>query len=185
MASSVGGRRAAGAERPQAQPPQHTLRLVEKLLDLHVRDALAVAFAELRRREREAAFTNSLPAPGPGPRGGGEATQKYTVGRARAGRDGAGAAAAALEEAIRAGLRDECRVDAASAAERWFTAPHDSGFVFILLRRLASMTEAEARQEIRDAVARYVDPHVKAFWDMKRLQRAADGYGSDGDGDGG
>ncbi|ESL09545.1 hypothetical protein TRSC58_02732 [Trypanosoma rangeli SC58] len=176
------GRRAVKAEDLRAQLLQRTMRLVEKLLDVYIHDTLSVAFTELQHREREAAFMNSFPTSFSERRVKGEEAQKYTVGRPHASRSGSGTTVFELEQTIRERLQEECRVDAAIAAERQFASPHDDGFIFTVLQRLASMTEAEAKQEIHDAVAQYVDPHVRAFWEMKRLQREADGYCSDSSG---
>ncbi|RNE96605.1 hypothetical protein TraAM80_09708 [Trypanosoma rangeli] len=173
------GRRAVKAEDLRAQLLQRTMQLVEKLLDIHVHNTLSVAFAELQQRERDAALMNSFPTSFSESRVKGEEAQKYTVGRSHTSCSGSGANVSELEQAIRERLQEECRVDAAIAAEHLFASPQDDGFLFTVLRRLASMTEAEAKQEIRGAVAQYVDPHVKAFWEMKRLQREADGYSSD------
>ncbi|EKF26521.1 hypothetical protein MOQ_009780 [Trypanosoma cruzi marinkellei] len=168
--------RAMKVENLQAQLTHHKTRLVEKLLDLYVRDALSNSFEELRRKEREKAFHRALTATFSEWSANGEGGRKYTVGRSHATHDGPTANVSEMERMIRERLRDEYRVDAAHAAEHWFTSPQEDGFVFVVLRRLASMTREEAQQEIRKAVSQYVDPHVKAFWDLKHLHRVTAGY---------
>ncbi|KAF8287498.1 hypothetical protein TcBrA4_0019520 [Trypanosoma cruzi] len=169
-------RRAVKKENLQAQLTYHRTRLVEKLLDLYVRDALSNSFVELRRKERERTFHRALTASFSEWSASGEGGRKYTVGRTHATNGGPTANVSEMERMIRERLRDEYRVDAAHAAEHWFTSPQEDGFVFVVLRRLVSMTREEAQQEIRKAVAQYVDPHVKAFWDLKRLHRVTAGY---------
>ncbi|EAN88609.1 hypothetical protein Tc00.1047053511407.30 [Trypanosoma cruzi] len=171
-----GERRAVKMENLQAQLTYHKTRLVEKLLDLYVRDALSNSFEELRRKERERTFHRALTASFSEWSASGEGGRKYTVGRSHATNGGPTANVSEMERMIRERLRDEYRVDAAHAAEHWFTSPQEDGFVFVVLRRLVSMTREEAQQEIRKAVAQYVDPHVKAFWDLKRLHRVTAGY---------